>query len=82
MVVRRQLPAAGKPGYGITLGHALVVTASGWLAMHLLSWALAALIGGPPHGCGASASGQPVIVTLRDILAGTPFIPVNAVLSE
>lgn len=68
--------------YGITLGHALVVTASGWLAMHLLSRALAAPIGWAASRLWSIASGQPVIVTSRDILAGTPFIPVNAVLSE
>lgn len=68
--------------YGITVGYALVITASGWLAMHLLSRALAAPIGWIASRLWSIASGQPVIVTSRDILAGTPFIPVNAVIGE
>ncbi|MFT3876375.1 MAG: hypothetical protein QM708_08145 [Propioniciclava sp.] len=68
--------------YDIGVGYALAVTASGWLAMHLLSRALAAPIGWVASRLWSIASGQPVIVTSRDILAGTPFIPVNAVLGE
>lgn len=68
--------------YGITVGYALAITASGWVAMHLLSRALSAPIGWVASRLWSIASGQPVIVTSRDILAGTPFIPVNAVLGE
>ena len=68
--------------YGITVGYALAITASGWVAMHLLSRALSAPIGWVASRLWSIASGQPVIVTSRDILAGAPFIPVNAVLGE
>lgn len=67
--------------YGISIIYALVITASGWLAMHLLSRALTAPIGWVASRLWSIASGQPVIVTARDILAGTPFIPVDAVVT-
>lgn len=68
--------------YDIGVWYALVITASGWVVMHLLSRALAAPAGWVASRLWSLASGQPVMVTSRDILAGTPFIPVNAALPE
>ncbi len=68
--------------YGITVGYALVITGSGWLAMQLLSRALTAPVGWIASRLWSIASGQPVLVTSRDILAGTPFIPVDAAVGE
>ena len=68
--------------YGITVLYALVITASGWLAMHLLSRALTGPVGWVASRLWSIASGQPVIVTSRDILAGTPYIPVDAVVGK
>lgn len=68
--------------YGISMVYALVIAASGWLAMHLLSRALTAPVGWVASRLWSLASGQPVIVTARDVLAGTPFIPVDAVIGD
>lgn len=57
---------------------ALLVTASGWLVVQLLSRLLAAPLGWLGSRLWTLASGQPVLMTSRDILAGTPFIPVGA----
>lgn len=57
---------------------ALLVVASGWLAVQVLSRLLAAPLGWLGSRLWTLASGRPILVTSRDILAGTPFIPVGA----
>ena len=57
---------------------ALLVAASGWLVVQLLSRLLSAPLSWLGSRAWTLASGQPTLVTSRDILAGTPFIPVAA----
>lgn len=64
--------------YGLPAWQALLVAASGWLVVQLLSRLLAAPLGWLGSRVWTLASGRPVLVTSRDILAGTPFIPVGA----
>ncbi len=64
--------------YALPAWQALLVAASGWLVAQLVSRLLAAPLGWLGSRLWTLASGQPVLVTSRDILAGTPFIPVGA----
>lgn len=64
--------------YGLPAWQALLVAASGWLVVQLLSRLLAAPLGWLGSRVWTMASGRPVLVTSRDILAGTPFIPISA----
>lgn len=63
--------------YGLPGWQALLVVASGWLVVQLLSRLLSAPLGWLGSRAWTLASGQPTLVTSRDILAGTPFIPVG-----
>ena len=64
--------------YGLPAWQALLVAASGWVVAQLLSRLLSAPLGWLGSRVWTMASGQPVLVTSRDILAGTPFIPISA----
>lgn len=63
--------------YDIPAWQALLVTASGWLLVQVLSRLLAAPVGWFGSWLWTLASGEPTLVTSRDILAGTPFVPVE-----
>lgn len=64
--------------YGLPAWQALLVAASGWVVAQFLSRLLSAPLGWLGSRVWTMASGQPVLVTSRDILAGTPFIPISA----
>lgn len=68
--------------YALPGWQALLVVASGWLAVQVLSRLLAAPLGWLGSRAWTLASGQPVLLTSRDILAGTPFVPVGAARRE
>ena len=68
--------------YAMPAWQALLVVASGWLVVQLLSRLLAAPLGWLGSRAWTLASGRPVLVTSRDILAGTPFVPVGATRPE
>lgn len=64
--------------FGVTLLTALGITLGGWTVMQMVSRLLRA----PATWLGSKlwtlATGRPTMVTARDILAGTPLIPVEA----
>lgn len=64
--------------YELPAWGALLVVASGWLVVQVLSRLLAAPLGWLGSRAWSLASGRPVLMTSRDILAGTPFIPIGA----
>lgn len=63
--------------YDIPAWQSLLVTGSGWLLVQVLSRLLAAPLGWLGSWVWTLASGEPTLVTSRDILAGTPFVPVE-----
>ncbi len=68
--------------YGLPGWQALLVVASGWLLVQVLSRLLAAPIGWVGSRAWSLVSDSPVVVTSRDILAGTPFVPVGTTRRE
>lgn len=64
--------------FSVTLATALGITLAGWVVMQLVSRLLRA----PATWLGSKlwtlATGRPTMVTARDILAGTPLMPVEA----
>ncbi|HHU39580.1 MAG TPA: hypothetical protein GXZ45_09915 [Propionibacterium sp.] len=64
--------------YAMPAWQALLVVASGWLVVQVLSRLVAAPLGWLASRAWSLVSDQPVLVTSRDILAGTPFVPVGA----
>lgn len=55
-----------------------LITSSGWLVMQVLSRVLSAPLTWLGSHVWSLASGRPVLLTSRDILAGAPFIPIGA----
>lgn len=55
---------------------ALAFTLSGWFVMQLLSRLLQRPVGAMSSYLWTLATGRPTMVTSRDVLAGTPFMPV------
>lgn len=68
--------------YDLPAWLALLVVASGWLVVQVLSRVLAAPLGWLGSRAWTLMVGHPVVLTSRDILAGTPFVPVGAILRE
>lgn len=62
--------------YALSAWAALLVAVSGWLVMQLASRLLAAPVGWLTARAWTLASGRPTLITSRDILAGTPLVPV------
>ena len=63
--------------FGVTLATALGITLVGWVVMQMVS----RLLRVPATWLGSRlwtlATGRPTMVTARDILAGTPLMPVE-----
>ncbi len=68
--------------YDLPGWQALLVVASGWLIVQVLSRLLAAPLGWLGSRAWSLVSDSPVVLTSRDILAGTPFVPVGATRRE
>lgn len=64
-------------GFALGWGMALVITIAGWLVMQLLSRLLAEPMNWVMGRLWSLASGRPTFVSSRDILAGTPLVPVS-----
>lgn len=63
--------------FGLGWATSLAVTLAGWIVMQALSRLLTRPLGWLLSRLWTLATGRPTMVTSRDILAGTPFMPVE-----
>ncbi len=63
--------------YGVDRWTALAITLTGWGVMQALSWALSTPVTKLGNAIWKRLSGQPTLVTARDILSGHQFMPVE-----
>lgn len=72
------LVAGVSASFGLGAVSAIVIALAGWAAMHLVSRVLRAPASWLAARLWTLATGRPHLVTARDILAGTPIMPIEA----